>query len=408
MENLLEKIGIIDFKYEKLRHQNNFNIFSILKSKTDEVHLHSRFIAELLNPKGTHKQGVVFLEAFLKLIECSDFPAQGTTVLNEYRKIDLLIRNGKKAIIIENKIWAGDQKDQLYRYYQTMLAEGATEIKLIYLTLEGREPSNYSLGPLQGNQELDKFLTLLSYDTDINKWLDNCIKEVALVPVIRETLVQYKGIINDLTGNAMSNDEMLEIIKLLSSNDNILKAAKIARNWVHVKWYTEWDFWNDLEKEIAAECTILPYHKFNGDKLDGAIHKRRNKNFWYGITIELIKNNSESVCLMIERGDRTLYYGLIILEDGKDRKDCNAPEYAALRNQIKPNSDDTNKNWLGYKYFSIPINFERFKDDTTLKLANPDFRKKYVASLWTEIKAYIKNCGIREMKLQETETNLLI
>lgn len=33
------------------------------------------------------------------------------------KNIDLLLTNNKKAIIIENKIWAKDQEAQLERYY---------------------------------------------------------------------------------------------------------------------------------------------------------------------------------------------------------------------------------------------------------------------------------------------------
>lgn len=44
-------------RIEKWKNGDFFNIFSILKMETDEVKTHSAFLAELLNPKGSHGQG---------------------------------------------------------------------------------------------------------------------------------------------------------------------------------------------------------------------------------------------------------------------------------------------------------------------------------------------------------------
>jgi len=49
---------------------NNFNILSVIGLKSEEVRLHSAFIAELLNPEGAHGQKNLFLKAFSALI-CS-------------------------------------------------------------------------------------------------------------------------------------------------------------------------------------------------------------------------------------------------------------------------------------------------------------------------------------------------
>ena len=42
-----------------------FNVFSILKLEAKENWTHSALIAELLDPKGSHKMGDVFLKLFL-------------------------------------------------------------------------------------------------------------------------------------------------------------------------------------------------------------------------------------------------------------------------------------------------------------------------------------------------------
>lgn len=104
---LLEKIELINSKYEKELEdiRSEFNIFSILNLESDEVNLHSRFLCELLNPKGSHSQEDYFLDRLLKQIGISNFELKNVCVRREYYNIDILITNSRmQVIIIENKI----------------------------------------------------------------------------------------------------------------------------------------------------------------------------------------------------------------------------------------------------------------------------------------------------------------
>ena len=58
---------------QKMRGLNDFNIFTTLLSVHDEVRLHSRFLAAMLNPKGSHAQGSLFLKLFLQPILPENF-----------------------------------------------------------------------------------------------------------------------------------------------------------------------------------------------------------------------------------------------------------------------------------------------------------------------------------------------
>lgn len=42
----------------------HFNLFSVLKIESRENNTHSAFLAELLDPKGCHLQGSIFLKLF--------------------------------------------------------------------------------------------------------------------------------------------------------------------------------------------------------------------------------------------------------------------------------------------------------------------------------------------------------
>ena len=60
-----------------------FNVFNVLGVSTDEVRTHSRFIAELLNPQGSHGCGDEFLKAFIEIIPgLEGFEIETVQVLN--------------------------------------------------------------------------------------------------------------------------------------------------------------------------------------------------------------------------------------------------------------------------------------------------------------------------------------
>ena len=109
---------IKEYKEKAQKSGENFNIFSIMNMEYSEVKTHSAIITELLNPKGTHGKGSVFLKLFLEElrkenINIPDFNFDTTIVLKEeyigrinedYTKggnIDIVIRDINNQIVIE-------------------------------------------------------------------------------------------------------------------------------------------------------------------------------------------------------------------------------------------------------------------------------------------------------------------
>ena len=388
MEILLEKIGIINLRYEKLKAEHDFNIFSILRNGADEVHVHSNFIQELLNPIGSHRKEKEFLEKFLETAGIEGFDTAEAQVYKEQSKIDVLIHNRDQAIIIENKIWARDQDKQLERYYQKT-RNRFSDIWIIYLTLHGDEPSENSIGNLP-NEVKENRLFILSYSFQISKWIDECIAICARQPILRETLIQYKNLIEGLTGKSMSSEQRKEVIDLLSKNDNILKAQVIAENWVHTKWHTEWYFWTELEEIIEKEYTILPDGKYSSAKLDNVVHGKRNRNYWYGIMFRLFNNGEDDFCLFIERGDVDVYYGVTVVNN-KGRNENKHVEYSDFADKLNEFSEwGKNEFWLGGNWLYPRINFEAFSGEDTLRLINKEYRQQYLRSNWKGIKEFIR------------------
>ena len=250
--NILNQVRIVSQKIkeqrkEKFERGENFNIFNDLGFMSDEVHLHSMFLANLLNPKGSHGQRGKFLEAFLKMLQKS-FPAISADSLeldtaiasvgvekyigrqtdSEGGRIDIYLTDGKHSIIIENKINAGDQHHQMLRYWNYGMSQKGDDTEksfvLIYLTLDGCSPSKDSLG--EDLKEND--IVCLSYKSDIRGWLDRCVELAARTPLVRETINQYISTIDILTNNVMEDNK--ELLDILSKEENLDAIYDIANN----------------------------------------------------------------------------------------------------------------------------------------------------------------------------------
>ena len=203
-------------KKEK-KEGKSFNVFSALNMCSDEVRLHSRLLATLLNPKANHGLGNEFLKLFLIALglpedyityckeQIVERPIGEVTETNGGR-IDIILEDREHAVIIENKIYASDQPNQLLRYYNYGVKTfGENNFKLVYLTLYGSDPSPYSLGG--GHFEFIK----LSYAQDILKLLEDFVPTQPQKPV-HSTIEDYITIIKQLTDQDMDTEYQQSII----------------------------------------------------------------------------------------------------------------------------------------------------------------------------------------------------
>ena len=241
--NILNQVRIVSQKIkeqrkEKFERGESFNIFNDLGFMSDEVHLHSMFLTNLLNPKGSHGQRGKFLEAFLKMLQ-KTFPAISadsleldTTIASvevekfigrqtdsEGGRIDIYLTDGKHSIIIENKIYAVDQHHQMLRYWNYGMSQKGDDTEksfvLIYLTLDGCSPSKESLGEYLKENDI----VCLSYKNDIRGWLDRCVELASRTPLVRETINQYISTIDILTNNVMEDNK--ELLDILCKEENL-------------------------------------------------------------------------------------------------------------------------------------------------------------------------------------------
>jgi hypothetical protein len=244
---------------EKLEVENSYNIFKIVSDKWYLENFHTYIIASLLNPKEKHYQSI-FLEKFLDIVDSGNkFPRNNLKdIIVETQKdigkgiIDIFIYDeNKNCIIIENKINnAGDQPDQINRYYLGSVNEGYNPVCIVYIT-----PTLDRGVTKTDNKNINDILVHLPAYNRNNKekslwnWLEDCANKLVDKEINQNNL---KDIIRDNDNSKIIElytiiKQYQKLIKIHAMNEDALKSLveKISGSKEYSKEYLE------------ALCTIV-------------------------------------------------------------------------------------------------------------------------------------------------------
>jgi len=309
-EDIVHSLAEVAHKIKKVEHARDvhlqathgrFNLFTTLLGAHDEVRLHTRYLTHLLDPKGSHDCGPLFLDHFLNTvmqtavrvgenpdaIKFSDLKASGCRrVTNEHYtgglgNIDIYLEFDNAVLVIENKIWAGDQRGQLWRYAEYAKKQKKS-VYLFYLTLKGHPASKESLANPDDDQDfLDEgAVALISYDDHLLKWLEKCLKETYSFININQALQQYETVVNQLLGNTLKRSDMKEIKEEIEKNPEIVRNSKQIHQALQA---VEDDcvkvFFEDLTRELKAKGEGFLLERKWGDTSDPA-HTGRGNVGW--------------------------------------------------------------------------------------------------------------------------------
>lgn len=301
LQSLLKQIALLiqnQRESEKLKGES-FNVFSILKLESNENRTHSAFLAELLNPKGSHLMGSVFLEHFLSIIGLQPdyLDTTETFVKLEHSvgvrnlddmtggRIDIFISDKKKHLSIENKIYASDQDGQIERYCN--YEKGRNHV--IYLTLYGSSPTEMSKGSLQ--EDLDFFP--VSYKKHILEWLELCAKDAYGAPILRETIRQYQILLKKLT-NSMDSSDNKRLVKAIL--EHYFEAETVAKNFENMRIdlanMSRLKICRLLKNKLGDEFLIKEGHPVRNQFSQIWIHPAdlKSKDLWFGLESFSIHN----------------------------------------------------------------------------------------------------------------------
>jgi hypothetical protein len=159
-----------------------FNIFHYLRP---DENLLSDIIRDLLDAKGNHGQGEAFLKEFLETM-CSSpisnwqfrsVERENATSLidNTQRRMDVLLDLGNFGVAIENKPWAGEQKDQIHDYVTHLERRFAGNFVIVYLSSNGGKPASISQAVTKRLLQ-EKKLILAAYRGRFREWLERCYR----------------------------------------------------------------------------------------------------------------------------------------------------------------------------------------------------------------------------------------
>ena len=298
---------------ERNRKGENYNLFSILNIERYELK-HSALIANLLDPKGSHGCGDAFLRAFFEIaLKGTAYPFEKCTLPHSYTeyytgpiagdtggRIDILVKSSRYGLIIENKIYAGDQDKQLTRYdnygKETFGADGYL---LVYLTLYGCDASKESTATKSAEEV--GYLRL-SYAEDILRWLEQCVRLADNKPLVRESLNQYIRTIKQLTYQDMNQENIQTIIDLAVDHPEVVATLSSKRDAIaegirekyifdKLKEYADQKGWlyDDSESSYNEE---EPKIRFRKEGWDGSIiisadseDKKSNYGWWMNLWI---------------------------------------------------------------------------------------------------------------------------
>lgn len=366
-----------------------FNIFSILNMERLEVKTHSAFIYELLNPQGSHNQNKVFLKLFvekvlkIKEVDYKNIVVEREKIIGKYGRLDLSIENDDILIIIELKIDADDQNEQLKRYENYAKTKGK-KYKIFYLNLDGYEASEESTG--NGDQKVN--YKIISFKSHILKWIEICIEKVALIPNIRESLNQYGNLIRKIT-NGIDGGMEMELKDLLLYGDNLETADELVKAIPLAKAEIELKFWRELHNTITSRMIELnfiddddnndPYEKW----IEYIIYLRKKKLGEVELYYTYKKYLGKQLYFIIGKDgyDENNIYCSICLYDLKEEK------WVEYKDDFKDLADIVEKlgfNKKGtfrYRYLNYDLNF----NNKIYKLLDGEEFNKAVGAISQEI-----------------------
>lgn len=278
------KIGMKFAKDYEAKHRNilakNFNAMDFVRWDENKV---SEIIGFLLNPKGEHDQGGIYLDLFLKRLavpikftekEAVEVILEDRTFEN--RRIDIVLsyKNYKKIIGIENKInlTTKDQENQVADYMcflEEIVKENCVDehsYMLYYLTPKGRELSKESGGNKAEKWIEEGKLVPINYEDHIIPFLEECVKETKnervryFITDFRKQLIENymgkEGVDQSIIINQLNNSENIDVA--FAIQNTLPQFKQEMRDLLNVQMQ---ELANDLSEELKQEVRYVKEHQ---------------------------------------------------------------------------------------------------------------------------------------------------
>lgn len=235
INNVFEVMGNISSKVMNKKHDTpgTMNIAEIMNRHHLE-NQHSNIISFLIDPEEIHNHPE-YGTKFLDLLKKKGLNITGEKICNtvredstdDFRRIDIFVETENEYIIIENKVYADDQDNQIHDYIEYVKEKYSADEKVfvVYLNPRGYEPSEKSISPEElANLKNEKRFITLSYSDDILNWLGQ-LEFKKDEDVLKAGIVQYIDVVQAITNKRKEVFKMNEEI----ANELFYEYGKLSR-----------------------------------------------------------------------------------------------------------------------------------------------------------------------------------
>ena len=329
-----------DYLYED---SSRYNLLSIIEKDRDEAHIHSKVIYNLLSQNWGKKDKETFLTLFLKEIgigeeiiynEKWEVSREKAFDLDTIKgRLDFEIKSKDYIYIIEMKIDAGDQPEQLMRY-QKFAKEQHKKYKIFYLTLDGHSASKKSVGE-EVSEEIKKVeYTNISFKEEILNWLGKCLDLVKGKENKSACINQYIASINKILGE--KNTKIKD--NTLKSSEDIKNAITIYKKLNENLQKVLESFFEELNKKLKNKLKdIAPKLIYNKSYIEDYYNFRLDTDVenWPGIFIILDEVKSKNFYFVFKIEVASKLCGSFGFIEKKDNYEEEIPDFKYFERDIK-------------------------------------------------------------------------
>ena len=363
MQELIGQVADIVEEYRSKREQIglNYNVFTLMDIERREEETHEYMIYSILNYRNSDRRKE-FIEQFLISMGIpKSFLREQWTVEREYYtekhgRLDLFFKpsgHGKKCVVVELKVDAEDQPRQLKRYEDYVRVCRYQDYRIIYLTLDGRDPEEQSYEGMVHPE----WLMRKSFGEDVLNWLEGCIEICQDKNVDAGFMQQYWILLKKLTEeDKMGND----VAKLIKSSRELRACLEIEQALHEIKGQILYDFMDAIYHEMKIKrCKPIE------DYYDCAIDYYNERGYYPQFSYEIV-----SFCLQNQQV--TLAFRIVV--DGT-LQFC--IEYFDKQNEVINNNDFKKK----YKQINQKV------ENAITQVLNEAIRNnKWKSIIWKDIK----------------------
>jgi hypothetical protein len=186
--------------------------------------------------------------------------------------------NSNIFIPIEAKIYAGDQEKQILDYWKYSKDENRESIPVLYLTIDGKPPSEYS-----NPQDQEQTYNCISFSKDMLSWLDACLKcpETIKTAPVREIIIQLIAVIKSFCGIPEDENMGNEIFELITSNlENYQAAQSVVESYNNIDKKIREIFSGEMLKQLKDRIKNSDWDPDKGGCYGIQINENTNYYIW--------------------------------------------------------------------------------------------------------------------------------